>query len=183
MTKKYQVKLKICLFGGEAVGKTSLIKRFVTDTFDDSYLTTIGTKITKKVIELHLDGDDYHITMMTWDIMGQSGFRDLLKESYFFEANGGLAVVDTTRKDTLETIQDWISSMHDVAGHVPIMLLGNKSDLSHSAQVTMEDLENVAASIPQTGVQLTSAKTGEGVEQSFEELARKIIKSLRSKAK
>ena len=67
---------------------TIVYDRFVTDTFDDSYLTTIGTKITKKVIDIHLSGDDYHITLMIWDIMGQSGFRDLLKESYFYDANG-----------------------------------------------------------------------------------------------
>jgi len=80
---KKRIKVKICLVGEYAVGKTSLIQRFVVDTFQDRYIPTIGTKITKAFIPLKQGNENVQVDMTIWDIMGEKGFRELLKDAYF----------------------------------------------------------------------------------------------------
>src|SRR2546430_10752896 len=98
-----RMKVKVCLIGEAAVGKTSLIRRFVLDNFDDKYIQTLGTKVSKKELASPSpDGTgDLKIDMTIWDIMGQKGFRELLKEAYFYGARGIIAVCDVTRRETL----------------------------------------------------------------------------------
>ena len=80
-----EIKTKVCLVGDNNVGKTSLIRRFVLDSFDDKYTSTIGTKVTKKEVNVKRDnGREVSLSMLVWDIMGQKGFRELLRESYFY---------------------------------------------------------------------------------------------------
>src|SRR2546425_2377432 len=97
-----RMKIKICLVGEAAVGKTSLIRRFVLDDFDDKYIQTLGTKVSKKELSVSQDGEAVKVDMTIWDIMGQKGFRELLKEAYFYGAKGVIAVTDVTRKTTLD---------------------------------------------------------------------------------
>ena len=116
-------KAKVCLVGNPAVGKTSLVRRYVLDAFDDRYLTTVGTKVSKKPVRVtdpsqDLDAD---VDLMIWDIMGQPGFREMLKDAYFFDAKGVLAVADLTRKDTLEDLRNWIKAVEGVTGKVPVI--------------------------------------------------------------
>ena len=94
-----RMKVKVCLVGEAAVGKTSLIRRFVLENFDDKYIQTLGTKVSKKELSApNVDpSGDMKIDMTIWDIMGQKGFRELLKEAYFYGAKGILAVCDSTR--------------------------------------------------------------------------------------
>ncbi|TLZ94344.1 MAG: hypothetical protein E6K04_01825, partial [Methanobacteriota archaeon] len=77
------VKAKVCLVGDVAVGKTSLIRRFVQDEFDDRYIATVGTKVTKKTVDVTWKGAPAMLDMMVWDIMGEKGFRALLRDAYF----------------------------------------------------------------------------------------------------
>ncbi|MCX6658706.1 MAG: GTP-binding protein, partial [Euryarchaeota archaeon] len=98
------MKVKVCFIGDAGVGKTSLIKRYVLDVFDDRYIATIGTKVTKKIVDV--DGQA-KVMMLVWDIMGQKGFRELLREAYFFGAHGAIAVCDLTNKETLEELRYW----------------------------------------------------------------------------
>src|SRR3989442_6262446 len=95
-----RMKVKVCLVGEAAVGKTSLIRRFVLENFDDKYIQTLGTKVSKKELTSSSpDGSgELKIDMTIWDIMGQKGFRELLKEAYFYGARGILALCD--RKST-----------------------------------------------------------------------------------
>src|SRR5947208_14824551 len=99
-----RMKVKVCLIGEAAVGKTSLIRRFVLDNFDDKYIETLGTKVTKKKVEAECRGGtaELNMDMTKWGIGGERGFRELLKEAYFYGARGILAVCDVTRRKTID---------------------------------------------------------------------------------
>lgn len=171
--------LKICLVGEGQVGKTSLIRRFVFDEFSDQYLTTIGTKITKKEVSLK-NPKKRSITrarLMVWDIMGQQGFRQMLQEAYFFGCQGVIAVCDITKSDTLPSLEDWIRAVYSTAGKVPIVFLANKSDLKKQAQFKLKDLKKFSSNYENSYAFLTSAKTGENVELAFNTLGEEILSS------
>lgn len=175
------MKVKICFIGDAGVGKTSLIKRYVLDVFDDRYIATIGTKVTKKVIETKdsKTGEPVRVMMLVWDIMGQKGFRELLREAYFFGAHGAIAVCDVTNRETLDELRYWIKALTDVAGDVPIVFVGNKADLENGAVLHEEDLKALADKYNAPEF-MTSAKIGENVETIFKTLAEKIVSKMHS---
>lgn len=170
-------KYKVCLAGDAAVGKTSLIRRFVHDEFDDRYVTTLGAKVTKKVLEAEIPetGEVDQVALMIWDIMGQPGIRELLREAYFYGAQGVLLVCDVTQRHTLEGLDAWRSAIDQVTGRVPTYLVANKVDLKAAAVVTEGDLRSRAEELGCPFV-LGSAKTGEGVEEAFQGLAERILR-------
>ena len=161
-------KLKICLIGDVGVGKTSLIRRYVLDVFDDKYIATIGTKVTKKEIEIKdpKTGAPQRIVLLIWDIMGQPSFREVLREAYFYGVEGAIAVCDVTSKESLGELRYWIKAMTATTGRVPIVFLGNKCDLRDETRVPYQDIE-VFAKKHESPAMLTSAKTGYNVEQAF----------------
>ena len=166
-----EIKTKICLVGDNSVGKTSLIRRFVLDTFDDKYTSTKGTKVTKREVTVKKDsGREISLSMLIWDIMGQKGFRELLRESYFYGAEGALCVCDVTNRESLEELKYWIKSMESIAGHLPMVFIGYKHDLADQGSVTRQDIEKVATSYGSPAI-VTSAKTGENVETAFMRIA------------
>jgi len=170
-----EIKAKICLVGDNSVGKTSLIRRFVLDTFDDRYTSTIGTKVTKKEVSIAREGgSNVSLSMLIWDIMGQKGFRELLRESYFYGAEAAICVCDVTRRESLEELKYWIKSMESITGRIPLIFLGNKCDLSEQAVVTRQELEKAATVYGAPSV-LTSAKTGENVENAFMRIASALL--------
>lgn len=174
---KKKMKMKICMVGEGAVGKTSLIRKFILDEFDDKYLQTLGTKVSKKEITVDYPekGMELQIDMTIWDIMGQKGFRELLKEAYFYGAKGIIAVCDVTRKDTLSELDDWIEGVYSVTGKVPIEFLANKVDIKESMALAENDLEQASKAYDSKYL-FTSAKTGENVEKAFRELAERIAR-------
>jgi len=169
------LKSKVCLVGESAVGKTSLIRKFVLNAFEDHYISTIGTKVCKKPMAFDYNGVQVAIDMMIWDIMGQSGFRTLLQDSYFNGASGIIAVCDVTRRETLSALDGWVDSVRQVAGDVPMVLLANKSDLSSQAQVSLSDLELKGVRHKASSWHLTSAKTGENVAEAFQSIGTAIV--------
>ena len=180
------VKKNIILMGDASVGKTSLIRRYVIDEFSDKYITTIGTKVTKKEIVVNQDGNETQLTMMIWDLIGQKGFRYTQSLS-FRGMNGALLVSDLTRKDTLESLRGyWIPLILTITGPLPMIFLGNKVDLKDDAQFGLDEIKVVAESCEAFGSSmecyLTSAMTGENVEDCFQQLGDLMIKA-RAKAK
>jgi small GTP-binding protein len=171
------MKMKICLVGEGAVGKTSLIRRYVLDEFDDRYISTLGAKITKRelTIERTDNGKGIRVDMTIWDIMGEKGFRELLKEAYFHGAQGILAVCDVTRKDTLPALESWISAIETVTGRIPIEFLANKADLKDQLTFTESELREMSDSY-RSPYLFTSAKTGDNVERAFRDIAEAIVK-------
>ena len=171
MSTRKTVKSKVCLVGEIAVGKTSLISRYVANMFDDRYIMTIGTKVTKKAVALPdvRPNVDVNLEMTIWDIMGEKGFRQLLKEAYFYGANGILAVADLTRQSTLEDLDDWIDHVLKVVGEIPVFIAVNKVDLREGAKFD-DDAIRAFAKAYSAPWAYTSAKTGEGVEAAFQTL-------------
>ena len=135
MEKGTPLKLKICLVGENAVGKTCLIRKYVFDQFDDKYIRTVGTKITKKEIKIQINDEPRDVYLMIWDIMGQPGFRKILGDSYFSGASGVVATCDVTRKDTLYALEEWRRVAFDAIGDVPVVFLGNKCDLEDEQEI------------------------------------------------
>jgi small GTP-binding protein len=166
---------KICMLGDPAVGKTSLIARFVYSIFDDKYLETIGAKVTKRVMALtHVPtGQNYRLKLMLWDIAGRRTLEHV-RSSYHREAEGGLLVCDVTRKSTLDNMEKWLDSFFSVTGQVPVVFIANKVDLKGDAEFGEAEIAALARKYRSPFI-LTSAKTGENVEEAFRELGRRII--------
>ncbi len=170
-----RVKVKLCLVGDSGVGKTSLVRRYVLDMFDDAYIQTLGAKVTKKTILLPVfnPGAPIEVVMTIWDVMGNAGFRELLKESYFFGCQGLLAVCDVTQRVTLEDLDGWIDRAWDVAGDVPVYILVNKVDLEDPS--VEEDRVRAFSEAYTSPYLFTSAKRGDNVSKAFDDLARRIV--------
>jgi len=166
------LKAKVCLVGDNAVGKTSLVRRYVLDQFDDRYITTLGAKVTKK--EIRVDdlkgGGAVAVDLTIWDIMGAPSFRELLREAYFHGAQGVLAVADLTRRDTLDHLPEWIDAVVRTVGPVPVVVAANKADLSDQTAYGPNEIETATKLSSSDGF-LTSAKTGANVEAAFQRLA------------
>jgi small GTP-binding protein len=180
MSEDKVYKLKLCLIGEGNVGKTSLIKRYVYDEFDDKYICTIGTKVTKKILKIpHPSGNgEIEVSLMIWDIMGQQGFRQLLQDSYFFGTQGIIGVCDVTRKNTLGELNSWMDAVMSVTSDIPAIFLGNKCDLTDWQEVNKSDLDSLASRYKNASAYLSSAKTGENVDTCFEKLGEIILKNM-----
>jgi small GTP-binding protein len=174
MVSIYELKRKIVLIGDWGVGKTSLIKKFVFDQFEDKYISTLGTKVTKKRIKFKVSQNKIiDMNLMIWDVMGQEEFKSVQKMSYK-NANGALLVCDITRKETLERIKNWRNDIFDIAGKIPLIILANKSDLKDQAEFSAGDLA-IVSNMLSSQYFLTSAKTGENVENAFISLGKKLL--------
>ena len=170
-----RMKSKVALVGESSVGKTSLIRRFVRDEYDDKYLHTVGTKVSKVEITVpYGPATEVEVDLAIFDIMGQQGFKDMVKETFFYGCQGLLAVCDVTRAETLDAVHDWMSTATGVAGDVPAILMVNKMDLAKSRAFLDEAVEKVARTW-EMPVAFTSAKTGAGVDDAFNSLAISMV--------
>jgi hypothetical protein len=161
---------KICMLGSFSVGKTSLVKRFVESIFSERYLTTVGVKIDKKVI--FSGGED--VTLMLWDLYGEDEYQKI-RMSYLRGAHGYLLVADGTRAATLDKALAIQQEAEKHFGPTPFVVALNKCDLAGEWEITSEREAEITGS--GRHVIRTSAKTGEGVEQVFESLAKAMIAS------
>jgi small GTP-binding protein len=185
MDEPIQLRKKVCLLGDAAVGKTSLIHRYVHNQFDEKYITTIGTNVSKKNIRISVQNPNnkiinYDITFAIWDIIGQRELHSF-NLNYFRNANGGLVVCDITRRDTLDSLMMWTSSLFNTIGKVPLVFLANKYDLQQQAEFDANELGQVANQF-QAPFYVTSARTGENVEQAFYALGDALTKSGQTQA-
>ena len=158
------VQKKICMLGGFGVGKTSLVKRYVQSVFSESYLTTVGVKIDKKVVEVQ----DRLVNLILWDVAGEDDISSV-RMSYLRGSSGYVLVADGTRPSTLEVALSLKKRVAEDCGPLPFVLLLNKSDLKDDWAITDTALDDLR----QNGVSTrpSSARTGEGVEEAFKELA------------
>ena len=160
---------KVCMVGAFAVGKSSLVQRFVLATFSDKYITTIGVAIKKKTVPV--EGDE--VTLMLWDMAGEDEFA-FLQTANLRGAAGMIIVIDGTRRSTFEAalrIADRIKT-EVPSGPASIIAVINKIDLSAQWEVTDDDLKTLEAR--GWPVFKGSAKSGEGVQETFDLMARKV---------
>lgn len=154
------IKKKICMLGSFAVGKTSLVSRYVHSIFSEKYHTTVGVKIDKKVVR-HGNQD---VMLMLWDLAGEDEFCRL-RESYLRGSSGYLVVVDGTRPATLDRALTVNRKAETVVSGVPRVLVVNKHDLLDEWEIDQRRLD--ALGKEGWTVLKTSAKTGEQVEELF----------------
>ena len=159
---------KICMLGSFAVGKTSLVRRFVKSIYSDVYQTTVGVKVDKKNIQVN--GAD--LTLMLWDIYGEDDYQKM-RWTYLRGAAGYLLVADGTRKATLDKAFSLEQRVREEVGVIPFVFVINKCDLLPDWEVDSA----LEAQIAEKGWSIlrSSAKTGEGVEEAFSLLARKML--------
>lgn len=166
------------LLGDSAVGKTSLIRRFVIDDFHDHYIETIGTKVSRKDMDLEIDGKEFSLSLQIWDVLGQKAFSAVHTRA-LIGMNGAFLVTDLTRKETLDSLENhWLPTLSKVVLEPQLVFLANKMDLKGEAQFSMDDLGIISLNFPSSdadNVFMTSAKTGENVEKAFLTLANMMV--------
>ncbi|MFW9876657.1 MAG: Rab family GTPase [Candidatus Thorarchaeota archaeon] len=179
MSEFFDVKVKICLVGDISVGKTSLVRRYIMDIFDDTFVSTLGTKISKKIIRINKNNHHYHLTLSIWDVLGQNNFENM--DSWAFEGTkGAMLICDLTRKDTLKNTLLWIERVKKVAGEIPFIILANKSDLKNDYEFDNEDLLSFSSKL-NLHAYTTSAKLGENVTNTFHRLGDLVIENILQK--
>jgi small GTP-binding protein len=161
--------IKITLLGEKNVGKTSLVYRYIENKFRDSYKATLGVNLLKK--DMDVDGNG--VSVQIWDLGGQESFRSLRK-LYLEGANGAFVMFDLTDRKTFDKLNEWIESFKEARGEQPMVLIGNKSDLENQRKITDMEASNYAKDNNMELI-LTSAKTGQNVEEAFIRLTKRIL--------
>lgn len=176
------LKAKVCLVGEAAVGKTSLVRRYVENAFDDRYISTLGSKVSLKKVWLTPKGDKSQILevqLSLWDLIGERSYLDTLHQEYLRGAQGIIAVCDISRYSTFEALDQWVTAAFKVAGEVPLALVVNKVDLKDQIICLYDDQEPASKAESYGGFAAwTSAKTGENVNQIFGKLTLGIVRRL-----
>jgi small GTP-binding protein len=155
---------KVCMLGGFAVGKTSLVRRFVSNVFSDHYQTTIGVTVEKKCVSV----ENREVALMLWDLYGEDEFQHV-RESYLRGSSSYILVMDGTRRATLDTAVTLQQTAARIVGNVPFVSIINKADLRSEWEIDEPAIEQLR----ERGwtVLFGSAKLGQGVEELFMALA------------
>lgn len=157
---------KVLLVGNFGVGKTSLIRRFVLNEFSEDYISTIGVRVSTKIVEFNNE----KIKLLIWDVAGTSN-EEKVPQAYFLGASAAMYVFDVSRIETYANLESQIEEMKQLSGLKDILIVGNKKDLlSHT------ELEALKKTITVTIDLITSAKENENVEDAFTILAKQSLK-------
>ncbi|MFX0087048.1 MAG: Rab family GTPase [Candidatus Hodarchaeota archaeon] len=167
-------KFKIILAGAGAVGKTTLMNRFVSGPFAGEYKATIGVDILSKELILNKEDKTHLIKLQIWDIAGQELFRAFRKR-FFSNARGCLLIFDLTVPQTLNDLHTWVSDIYEIAGSIPIVLIGNKVDLKELRNVSTELIDSFQKDNHIPSYFLTSAVTGVNVDDAFKSLIHMMV--------
>ncbi len=163
------IQKKVCLLGDFAVGKTSLVRRFVEGIFEDKYLSTIGAKIDRKEMSIH----HASLTLLIWDLAGGEKFNRVV-HSYYRGAAGAILVCDVTRLETLGSLEHYAHDFRSVNPGAPFVIVGNKTDLADERRISDTELDSIAAKLSASWF-AGSAKTGENVETVFRTLGESLV--------
>jgi Ras-related protein Rab-7A len=180
MTKDMRdIKFKVCIFGDGGVGKTTLVNRYLTGIFQDSYRITIGADFYVKRIKI----DGINISLQIWDFAGENRFKFILP-SYIVGSSGCIFMFDITRYSSIKNLNDWIEVFNKGAknepGKIPLIMVGGKIDLSYKRAVQSDHAKEIAENNDFLDYIECSSKTGENVEQIFLTIA-KIMLEMRTR--
>ncbi len=174
MSSTYDFLFKIVVLGEGAVGKTAIVTRFSHGFFRTDYKTTIGSQFAVKNVEIvKSEREKVTVKLQIWDVAGQSRFQ-ILRPMYYRGSSGGILVYDVTRRRTFIVLEEWLEELRKAIGKdIPLILVANKTDLPDRIVEPSEGRE-FAANHNMPYVE-SSAKTGEGIIDIFEQLARILV--------
>lgn len=172
-TEIKHAQFKLVLLGGSAVGKSSIVQRFVKNSFDEFRESTIGAAFLTQSIEIN-EPENIIVKFEIWDTAGQERYRSLAS-MYYRNAQAAIIVYDITQTDSLEKAKYWIRELQKqtVSSNIIIALVGNKLDLKSERTVSYESANSLASELGLLYFEV-SAKTGESVSELFESIAMKM---------
>ena len=163
---------KVCIFGDGGVGKSTLIKRYLSGTFDEAMKITIGVDFHIKKVEIEND----RITLQIWDFAGEDRFRMLLP-SYMRGARGGIFMYDVTRYTSLKNLEKWLEVVRSIDKNIPLIMVGSKIDLQEFRSVESTYAMELAEQFEFLGYAECSSKTGQYVEGVFDLITQLILEN------
>ncbi len=173
---KYTASYKICIFGDAGVGKTSLTYRYINNRFETDTKLTLGVDIMAKDVEIN----NFRVKLQIWDFGGEERFRVFLPV-YARGSSGGIFMYDTTRKNSLDKIRDWISiykkDLIKEERQIPVLAVGGKKDLTNERAINLENAKNLARNLKIYDVIECSAKTGENIDNIFHSITNRMLEN------
>jgi Ras-related protein Rab-11A len=171
--KKQIIEIKLILLGDISVGKSSILGRYIDNSFTENYQCTLQVETKSKVIDIDLNTS---VKMNIWDTVGQEKYRNLTRQ-YFRNCHGAIIVFDLTRKDSFDGVQKWIEELEDYSSNIPILIVGNKSDLINEREVNEDVIENFVKN--KYLYYDVSAKNGSNVSLAFDKIRSEIIEDIK----
>jgi len=172
-TVKKKIKVKVTVIGDGSVGKTSLIQKFTQGIFKTDYVKTIGAQLTNYETEI----DEYRIELIFWDIAGQDNFH-FLRPSFYRGSKAAIIVYSLEENDlgkrSFNHITTWHKDVKQFCGEIPVVLFANKVDLINEQNLDKTKIQKLVKELNFLGYYITSAKTGQGLDDAFDALSRKI---------
>jgi Ras-related protein Rab-11A len=176
-TKKKIIDIKLILLGDASVGKSSIIGRYINNSFKDNYQCTLQVELNTKMIDIDLDTI---VKMNIWDTAGQEKYRHLTSQ-YYRSCQGAIIAFDLTRKDSFDGLQKWIDDLENYNTNIPILIVGNKSDLIKDREVNKDDIEKFVKN--KYMYYDVSAKNGTNVSLAFDKIRSEMIEDIKRKEK
>jgi small GTP-binding protein len=171
MEKTKTFGFKLLVLGAPAVGKTSLIRRFTTGKFSETYSKTLGADFLIKFVDY--PEKSMRVLLQIWDLAGDSRFQ-FIRRDYYQEAQGALLTFDITRPNTFLEVNKTLENLLSYCGKVPCIIIGNKADLEDQRKISFEEGEKLAKELGFEFIE-TSAKSAENVEKAFRRISDLII--------
>jgi Ras-related protein Rab-2A len=167
---------KIVSIGDSGTGKSSLTIRLCESRFQTHHDVTIGVEFGSRIVPVGPSGK--HMKLSLWDTAGQETYKSITR-SYFRGASGALLVFDITRRATFDSATAWLADLRGIAEDgIVVVLVGNKSDLGAQREVRADEAEAWARAHGALAYVETSARSGEGVERAFGEVAERIYQGI-----